>query len=283
MSDDARSKETVQARDIFGPSATVIGLLLASVAFLYSTSLTPSTLQELTDLALYVILFFALSAAFQSMYLLMWNRDFLRLSLLLFIFGWVMLLFTAINLLSSLAYNLNILQAIDINSISLSNFSLILSIIFFLVVIIGVFLNLDRKIQRDISHELKDNNDANRISKSYAQIDTPDLVREFLFAYIEIEKMLRILVNRNTDKIKMIADDEDQTVKREASLSAIEAARLLKKIHVIDSKTYASIDDIRPIRNSVVHARKVSNFTLRQSIKLATFVSDTLKKILDGN
>lgn len=283
MLDDGRSREIVQARDIFGPSATAIGLLLASVAFLYSTSLTPSTLQELTDLALYVILFFALSAAFQSVYLLLWNRDLLRLSLLLYIFGWVMLLFTAINLLSSLAYNHNILQAIGINSISLSNFSLILSIIFLLVVIIGVFLNLDRKIQQDISHEFKDNGDMARISNIYAQIVTSDPVTEFFGAYIEIEKMLIDLVKRNKDKIQTIAGYEGRLVESETLLSAIEAARLLKRIEVIDSKTYASIDDLRPIRNAVVHGRKVSNFTLNQSIKLAKLVINTLKRTLDSN
>ena len=155
--------------------------------------------------------------------------------------------------------------------------------LFLLVVIIGVFLNLDRKIQQDISHEFKDNGDMARISNIYAQIVTSDPVTEFFGAYIEIEKMLIDLVKRNKDKIQTIAGYEGRLVESETLLSAIEAARLLKRIEVIDSKTYASIDDLRPIRNAVVHGRKVSNFTLNQSIKLAKLVINTLKRTLDSN
>lgn len=282
MQEIQNSSSSFTPRDIFGPTATVIGLLIAAVAFLYSTSLNTNTLQELTDLILFVILFYALSAGFSAFYVLLHYRIFWRLAIGLYPFSWVILAFTAINLLISLAYKESLLQLFGINSITLPEFVTVLTMIFIGIAVIGAYLSMEQKILRALRSKgvntegFKEGFDEARIYEANPEVD---IRSAFLDVYINIEKMLRELVAKNRDKLTEQGILKS-TMNLGETLNATRIARMLERLGVINAQTYSAIDDLRPLRNAIVHGRYVSQFSIRKGMTLCAIVRNTLIRLI---
>jgi hypothetical protein len=75
MDSDDQTKYQLSPRDIFGPIATLSGLLVASIGLIHTTDLSTSITQTLTDIILIILLVSIITAGSASFYLQSGNDD----------------------------------------------------------------------------------------------------------------------------------------------------------------------------------------------------------------
>ena len=75
MDSDDQTKYQLSPRDIFGPIATLSGLLVASIGLIHTTNLSTSITQTLTYIILIILLVFFIMASSTRFYLHSGNDD----------------------------------------------------------------------------------------------------------------------------------------------------------------------------------------------------------------
>lgn len=251
------------------PIATLLGLLIASVGFIYNTSLNVDTKKILTLLILLLLVAFGTCATSVAFFTFTKKMHFWAFFLRMFALSWFFFILVSIGLILALVYNVDIGQ-----------FAIYIVVIF-LVVAAGLTYSSTkvriprgiRKMKSDRTVSIKEVQ-INRILMGKEKTINENEIRkklkedlaeksrdDFLTIYIEIEGLLRALLGKGEDSKE----------------SAIVMARELKKLRVIDGKTYSALDDIVPLRNAIVHGRRATALSINQGYQLAMLVKNKLQ------
>ena len=136
MPEENEQDAIMRPRDIFGPIATLSGLMIAAVGFLHTANLSASVVQGLTDIILMTLIFFVLTAGSASLYAHNGREKYWRASLLLYPISWAIFGLGVALMLVVVAYGITSFKLPAISSIPFSALFVVMSLILMCVSIL---------------------------------------------------------------------------------------------------------------------------------------------------
>lgn len=286
MESQNQTKYELSPRDIFGPIATLSGLLVASIGLIHTTNLSSSITQTLTDIILVILLVFITTAFSASFYLQSGRMKWWTFTLTLYPISWISFGTGIGFMLITVAYGQSFLAIFHITpAIPLSVLTIVISILFGLLTYIVTIRKYNKEIRKinkivlidkiNMGDESKIDISKNNRQKSVMKREMDlDMQREavrmtFLNQIIELESILRRIVNEASPNVK--------TDRK----SLMELVAILNSSNKYDRDFAPAIKFLVSIRNNVVHGIFVPYSTLKEALEISIKVSQDLEVELD--
>jgi hypothetical protein len=286
MESENKTKYELSPRDIFGPIATLSGLLVASIGLIHTTNLSSSITQTLIDIILLILLVFITTAFSASFYLQSGRMKWWTFTLTLYPISWISFGIGIGLMLTIVAYGQSFLAILHITPVILLSVLIIgISILFVILTYMVRKRYYDKEIRKinkivlsdkiNMGDESKIDISKNNRQKLVMEREMDlDMQREavrmtFLNQIIELESILR-----------RIAHEVSPNVKTERK-SLMELVAILNSSNKYDRDFSPAIKFLVSIRNNVVHGIFVPYSTLKEALEIAIKVSHDLELEMD--
>lgn len=273
-SNNTASPLSMQPRDIFGPVATLLGLMIASVGFLRTASLSVALLQTLTDLILLISICFVITAGSASLFSFTGRMRYWRFALFFYLISWSAFGIGVILMFLSVAYGNAVFLFLSKYGLSLAD--LFITVVFVLTVSLSLntvlrseerFRKNLAKVSGPVGEAMKSNQEPETLEAPGARIDTDDLSMAFIKLFIDMEVAIRDMFEK---RLKSSSD---------AKYSVRRMGELMRSNGLINNDQFAMIKFLNELRNRLIHGYSVPKSHILQGIKLANVLLPELKKL----
>lgn len=268
MEDEDRVVPQLSPKDIFGPIATLSGLLIASIGFIHASNLSTSITQALTDIILVILLLFVVTAGSASFYTKSGKEKYWSLALFFYPISWMALGIGISVMLTLVAYGPTIFVTLTVPPvIILSALTLGISIVLAALTYYTGYNRYNKKLKELETKEGQkiSSKQKSETSKGLSTRNNDNIKMNFLRGFIEIESILR-------DMFQTIFPDE-----KSAQLTFKQMVRKLSTSNMFDKDFIPALEFLNGMRNNIVHGFAVPISHVEEAIRICSTVSDELK------